>query len=72
MRLDRVEREPPVTRLLEELITGFRYVRDFEPIRTVLLLLALVSTKGMPYALLMPAFASLQPGRTFPSRTLIA
>ena len=58
MRLDRGKREPQVSRLLEELVTGFRYVRDFEPIRTVLLLLALVSTMGMPYAVLMPAFAS--------------
>jgi MFS family permease len=47
-----------VSRLREELVTGFRYVRDFEPIRTLLLLLALVSTMGMPYAVLMPAFAS--------------
>jgi MFS family permease len=58
MRLDRLERELPVSRLREELVTGFRYVRDFEPIRTLLLLLALVSTMGMPYAVLMPAFAS--------------
>jgi MFS family permease len=58
MRLDRGEREPPASHLLEELVTGFRYVRDFEPIRTVLLLLALVSIMGMPYAVLMPAFAS--------------
>jgi MFS family permease len=43
---------------MEELATGFRYVRDFQPIRTVLILLALVSTMGMPYAVLMPAFAS--------------
>ena len=58
MRIGREEREPSTSRLLEELATGFRYVRDFEPIRTVLLLLALVSTMGMPYAVLMPAFAS--------------
>jgi MFS family permease len=58
MRLAREKREPSTGRLLEELATGFRYVRDFEPIRTVLLLLALVSTMGMPYAVLMPAFAS--------------
>jgi MFS family permease len=28
MRLTRHERQPPVSRLLEELVTGFRYVRD--------------------------------------------
>ncbi len=58
MRITREERAPAASRLVEELATGFRYVRDFEPIRTVLLLLALVSTMGMPYAVLMPAFAS--------------
>ncbi len=58
MRIGHEERKPSTSPLLEELATGFRYVRDFEPIRTVLLLLALVSTMGMPYAVLMPAFAS--------------
>jgi MFS family permease len=43
------------TRVWEELRIGFRYVTDFAPIRTVLLLLALVSTMGMPYTVLMPA-----------------
>jgi MFS family permease len=46
------------TRLVEELIAGFRYVTEFVPIRTVLLLLALVSTMGMPYTVLMPAVAA--------------
>jgi MFS family permease len=58
MRLRREGRAPAESRVMEELATGFRYVRDFEPIRTVLILLALVSTMGMPYAVLMPAFAS--------------
>lgn len=58
MRIGVEERKPSTSRLMEELATGFRYVRDFEPIRTVLLLLALVSMMGMPYAVLMPAFAS--------------
>ena len=38
--------------------TGFRYVTGFAPIRTALLLLALVSTMGMPYTVLMPAIAA--------------
>ena len=42
---------------LEELRDGFRYVSGFVPVRTVLLLLALVSTMGMPYTVLMPAVA---------------
>ena len=47
----------PATRVWEELRTGFRYVSGFVPIRTVLLLLALVSMKGMPYIVIMPAVA---------------
>jgi MFS family permease len=36
---------------------GFTYVFGFAPIRSVLLLLALVSLMGMPYTILMPIFA---------------
>jgi MFS family permease len=48
----------PETRVLEELRTGFRYVTESAPIRSALTLLALVSTMGMPYTVLMPAIAS--------------
>jgi MFS family permease len=58
MRVVREERRPGPTRLVEELTTGFRYVTRFVPIRTVLLLLAVVSTMGMPYTVLMPAVAA--------------
>jgi MFS family permease len=37
---------------------GFRYAFGFAPIRTLLLLLALVSFMGMPYSVLLPIFAS--------------
>lgn len=46
------------TSAIEELREGVRYVSGFAPARTVLLLLALVSTMGMPYMVLMPAVAS--------------
>lgn len=36
---------------------GFNYVRQHAPIRSVLLLIALVSFAGMPYGTLMPLFA---------------
>jgi MFS family permease len=36
---------------------GFRYVFGFAPIRTILLLLALISFMGMPYTVLLPIFA---------------
>jgi MFS family permease len=42
----------------EELRDGFRYVSSFLPVRTALLLLALVSAMGMPYSVLMPVVAS--------------
>jgi len=42
--------------MLEELRDGFRYVRGSLPIRTALIVLAIVSTATMPYTVLMPAF----------------
>jgi MFS family permease len=55
----RVTRVPPDGRrpLISELVEGWRYVRESPPIRSVLLLLALVSLVGMPYTVLMPIFA---------------
>lgn len=42
---------------LEDIIEGFRFVRNTTPIRALLLLLGLVSLVGMPYTVLMPVFA---------------
>jgi MFS family permease len=47
-----------VTRMREELRTGFQYVWRFLPVRWALLLLALVSVMGMPYTVLMPAISA--------------
>ena len=58
MRLDRAEEKRRHGAVLDELKTGFRYVAGFPPVRTALLLLALVSTMGMPYTVLMPDIAS--------------
>jgi hypothetical protein len=44
-------------RALDELREGWAYVRESKPIRSLLLLLALVSLVGMPYTVLMPIFA---------------
>jgi MFS family permease len=55
MRMPESSRRTAETRVLEELRAGFRYVTRFAPIRTVLIMLALVSTMGMPYTVLMPA-----------------
>ena len=46
---------PPATPLLDDLRNGYRYVRDSLPIRSGLVLLAIVSTAGVPYTVLMPA-----------------
>jgi MFS family permease len=45
-------------RLLEELKEGWIYVVQSVPIRSILLLLALISLLGMPYTVLMPVFAT--------------
>ena len=47
----------PARRALDELAEGWRYVRESRPIRSLLLLLSLVSLVGMPYSVLMPIFA---------------
>ncbi len=41
-----------------ELKEGWSYVTGFLPIRTILMLFALVSLMGMPYVVLMPIFAA--------------
>ncbi|MBV9087865.1 MAG: MFS transporter, partial [Acidobacteriaceae bacterium] len=56
----RVQHRPPAARqesMLENVLEGFRWVRQTTPIRALLLLLGLVSFVGMPYAVLMPVFA---------------
>lgn len=56
-----VAKRPPReqdSRVVEELRAGFVYVAQSVPMRSALLLLALVSTMGMPYTVLMPAIAS--------------
>jgi MFS family permease len=42
----------------QALVAGFRYVAGFPPVRSGLLLVALVSTLGMPYQVLMPVMAT--------------
>jgi MFS family permease len=58
MRVTRVE--PRVSRksALEELGEGWKYVVESPAIRSILLLLALVSVIGMPYTVLMPLIAA--------------
>jgi MFS family permease len=58
MRVEPVSAGAPRRRILEELNEGWRYVAGSVPIRSILLLLAVVSLVGMPYTVLMPIFAS--------------
>jgi MFS family permease len=51
-----VKRE--ATSTLVELKAGWTYVSGFLPIRTILLLFAVVSLMGMPFVVLMPIFAA--------------
>jgi MFS family permease len=44
--------------VFSELKEGWQYVVHFVPVRSILLLLALVSLLGMPYTVLMPLFAA--------------
>jgi MFS family permease len=57
--MDVVRRKMPArdTSMMEELGAGFRYVWQFLPVRSALTLLAIVSTMGMPYTVLMPAIS---------------
>jgi MFS family permease len=58
MRLGAAPPRRPEKHALQELRDGVRYAFGFAPIRSVLLLLALVSLMGMPYTVLMPVMAS--------------
>jgi len=44
--------------MLEQMREGWEYVSTFRPIRSILLLFALLSLMGWPYAVLLPIFAS--------------
>src|SRR6185437_7676115 len=58
MRIEPRPAVPRTTHATAELLEGFRYVVGHFPIRSVLLLLAVVSLMGMPYTVLMPVVAS--------------
>jgi MFS family permease len=51
-------RDAAAASMWAQLKEGWTYVSGFAPVRTILLLFALVSLMGMPYVVLMPIFAS--------------
>ncbi len=62
MRVDPSHRHAALARAREPMLTqladGWNYVRSFVPIRTILLLFAVVSLMGWPFTVLMPIFAA--------------
>jgi MFS family permease len=57
MKIAKREIRQRSSQVFKGLKEGFAYAFGFPPIRSLLLLLALVSLTGMPYAVLMPVFA---------------
>jgi MFS family permease len=57
MRLVKRKIEVREKHVFKEMKEGFAYTFGFLPIKSVILLLALVSLMGMPYTVLMPVFA---------------
>jgi len=49
--------KPRTTQVWHEVKEGFIYASGFEPIKAILLMVALMSLMGMPYTVLMPVFA---------------
>lgn len=58
MRLKVAAAKRSLAPMLEQLKEGWAYVYGFRPVRTILLLFALISLMGMPFMVLMPIFAS--------------
>ena len=58
MHVPPVKMQRVMTTMAEQLKEGWTYVSGFRPIRTILLLFAIVSLMGMPYMVLMPVFAA--------------
>ena len=57
MRMEHLNMRRNAGRMLEQMREGWDYVRTFRPIRTILLLFALISLMGYSYAVLLPVFA---------------
>ena len=58
MQLDAPTVRRAATSTFHELKEGWSYVSGFLPVRTILILFAVISLMGMPYVVLMPIFAA--------------
>jgi MFS family permease len=57
MRIKPTDIRRKASSMLEQMREGWDYVRGFRPIRTILMLFALISLMGYSYAVLLPVFA---------------
>src|SRR5580692_12873151 len=57
MRIKPMDIRRGANSMVEQMREGWDYVRTFRPIRTILLLFALISLMGYSYAVLLPIFA---------------
>lgn len=57
MKLKKITFKVSTNNIIKDIKVGFKYSFGFAPIRSILLLLGLVSLMGMPYTVLMPIFA---------------
>jgi MFS family permease len=58
MRITPLEARRHAATLREQMREGWNYVTTFRPIRSILLVVALVSLLGWPYSVLLPVFAT--------------
>jgi MFS family permease len=58
MRIEPITAARAAASMAAQLKEGWAYVSGFAPVRTILLLFAVVSLMGMPFVVLMPIFAS--------------
>ena len=58
MKVHAAEVKRATTSMVQQLREGWTYVSNFVPVRSILLLFAIVSLMGMPYMVLMPIFAA--------------
>ncbi|GFE62695.1 MFS transporter [Geobacter sp. AOG2] len=58
MKIKPVETAHTADNLFRQVREGWDYVRGFSPLRTILVLFAVVSLMGYPYMVLLPVFAS--------------
>ncbi len=58
MRIEPLEIHRKAKSMMGQMREGWDYVRNFRPIRTILLLFAVVGLMGWPYSVLLPVFAA--------------